>query len=433
MRSIGPPPWLANLVTHVRTHGVVDSGLAATAKLLSAVRRLWRRAARTCRPHRDPTTQRLLFIDDRIPSADLGWGYGRTVALLRCLSDLGYPITFFPSLDTSVIPSHVAALRRWHVEVIAEPPAFWRFARDRAELYDIVVVSRPSNFAGTHQLIRRYFPSARLIYDTEALDFRREELRAELAALPIDTAALRQQRERAFALLRQADRIIVVSDLERASIVAHDPDLADRVAVWGYAIDPAPTGTGFSDRRDLLFIGRFAHPDSPNEHAVIHFLDTAWPTIHRHLGCRFHIVGSPPDRLQHRASPVVHVAGFVQDLAPHYETARIFVVPHLYSGGIAIKLLDAMSRGLPSVVSALAAQQLGLTDGKEVLIGRTPAEFADKVIQLYGNAALWQALRENGLRYVQEHCGLATLTLALAPIIEGPPAHRRVSVRPHHA
>jgi hypothetical protein len=55
------------------------------------------------------------------------------------------------------------------------------------------------------------------------------------------------------------------------------------------------------------------------------------------------------------------------------------------------------------------------------------------VIQLYGNAALWQALRENGLRYVQEHCGLATLTLALAPIIEGPPAHRRVSVRPHHA
>jgi 16S rRNA G966 N2-methylase RsmD len=130
-----------------------------------------------------------------------------------------------------------------------------------------------------------------------------------------------------------------------------------------------------------------------------------FPAVARKLACTFRVVGRAHEGLRRRASASVEFAGFVPDLEPEYNRHRIFVVPNQFSAGVPLKLIEAMSRGIPAVVSELTARQLGLVDGEAVLIGRTPEEYAHKIASLYGDAALWQrvagqraSLRRRALR-----------------------------------
>jgi O-antigen biosynthesis protein len=127
----------------------------------------------------------------------------------------------------------------------------------------------------------------------------------------------------------------------------------------------------------------------------------------------------------HLASDVVDVIGHVEDVTPHYDRSRVFVVPHRYSAGIPLKLCEAMARGLPAVVSELTALQLDVADGREVLIGRTAGELADQIVRLYTDDRLWSQLREASLEFVRtrhdpEALGRALDELIAAALAAGP-------------
>ena len=67
-----------------------------------------------------------------------------------------------------------------------------------------------------------------------------------------------------------------------------------------------------------------------------------------------------------------------------------------------MKLIEAMSFGVPSVVSELTASQLDLTDGPEVLVAKSTEEFVQKVIKLYRNEKLWYKIQQrNAIEYVR--------------------------------
>lgn len=71
-----------------------------------------------------------------------------------------------------------------------------------------------------------------------------------------------------------------------------------------------------------------------------------------------------------------------------------------------MKLIEAMSFGVPSVVSELTASQLDLTDGPEVLVAKSTEEFVQKVIKLYRNEKLWYKIQQrNAIEYVRVRKG----------------------------
>jgi len=71
-----------------------------------------------------------------------------------------------------------------------------------------------------------------------------------------------------------------------------------------------------------------------------------------------------------------------------------------------LKLIEAMSFGVPSVVSELTASQLDLTDGPEVLVAKSTEEFIQKVIKLYQNEKLWYKIQQrNAIEYVRVRKG----------------------------
>jgi glycosyltransferase involved in cell wall biosynthesis len=218
------------------------------------------------------------------------------------------------------------------------------------------------------------------------------------------------------APMKYADAVIVTSEYERKQVAAFR---SDHVFVWGHPLDITVPNRSFSEREHLLFVGGFLRSPSPNEDAMLHFVSEVFPRIHETIESRLFIVGTNHlESVKKLASNSVKVTGYVENLKNYYEKSRIFVVPTRFAAGIPLKLLEAMSYGIPAVVTPLIASQLGLSEGDGFLIGKDDADFAGKVIELYQDKNLWQELQGKALQYIEKNCDPKTMRESLDQIIQ---------------
>ena len=101
--------------------------------------------------------------------------------------------------------------------------------------------------------------------------------------------------------------------------------------------------------------------------------------------------------------PRVALIGAVDDLEALYGAHRIFIAPTRFAGGIPFKVHEAAAHGVPVVASELLCRQIGWTDGAAILSGGTDdaARFADQVVALYQDEALWTSVRGEALRRIE--------------------------------
>jgi glycosyltransferase involved in cell wall biosynthesis len=145
----------------------------------------------------------------------------------------------------------------------------------------------------------------------------------------------------------------------------------------------------FASTKDILFLGGFAH--DPNREAVKFFASKVMPLLTAQLPeVRFRVAGSraPADILA-LESESVEIVGFVRDLDELFDGARVYVAPLLAGAGIKGKVIEGMTRGVPSVLSAVAAEGTGLTNGVDCFIAKDPDAWADSIVKLYTNEKLW--------------------------------------------
>jgi O-antigen biosynthesis protein len=388
----------------------------------------WERALES--EHRRPTEDNVLFareatsrkralvIDDRIPTPSQGSGYPRAYTMLKLLAELDYSVTFFPLASPVAWQPETTEFQQLGVEVFyGDSLDLGAFARSRQDYYDLLLISRPHNMEKATGVIRASFPKAAVVYDAEALFAMRDIMKARLRGGEREQKEASQKVDSEIALMRSADAIMMVSEGEKELVQRKAG--RDDVIVWGHALTMRDPSTPFSERKDVLFVGGFPGPDSPNEDAILYFARDVFPLIERDISCRLLIAGgNPPESVRKLSSPSVDVLGFVADLLDLYEKSRIFVVPHRWSAGIPLKLLEAMSHGIPCVVSELSASQLGLVDGNEVLVGHDAADFAEKIKLLCRDQDLWYRIQANALNYVGATCDPVKLKERLAETLK---------------
>ena len=268
-----------------------------------------------------------------------------------------------------------------------------------------------------YDVVKRYFPTAVILYDAEAMFSIREILKAQVKGQKLKESDAELMINNEIDLMKKADFIITVSENEKKII--REKTQLNNVAVWGHAIKVKEPQTPFHDRRDILFVGGFSAYDSPTKMLFITLPRKISPEVLSTLSCRLFIVGiNPPDSIKKLSSSSIVVTGYVEDLRRYYEESRVFIVPHRYSAGIPWKLQEAMSYGIPSVVSGLTASQLGLSDNRETLIANNPEEFASKVIYIYQQEKLWYQIQQNSLSSIREICNPDTMKTTIKNIID---------------
>jgi glycosyltransferase involved in cell wall biosynthesis len=85
---------------------------------------------------------------------------------------------------------------------------------------------------------------------------------------------------------------------------------------------------------------------------------------------------------------------------------RIAVAPLRFGAGVKGKINLSMAHGQPVVATRCAVEGMHLQDGVDVLVADDAQGFADAVVHLYGDEALWNRLSRNGLENVARHFSL---------------------------
>lgn len=112
------------------------------------------------------------------------------------------------------------------------------------------------------------------------------------------------------------------------------------------------------------------------------------------------------EKLKHLTGKLIQIIDIdtddVQKVKKLYADSTIFVAPLFGPGGTRLKILAAMATGLPVVSTKIGLTGLLVRDGFNVLIANTPDDFASKIKTLLSNHALYEKLRNNAYRLVNE-------------------------------
>jgi GT2 family glycosyltransferase len=338
-------------------------------------------------------TQVAVF-DDRVPTPDRDAGSARMLHVLRALNEWCHPVLLTTS--KSVWPEYERRLRGEGVET-ASALDFRRLMRERR--FRAAVVSRPEVAEALLKSIRRADPRVKVVFDTVDLHFVRLARESELtgdAALARESARYREVETR---LARASDLVWFASSADREALERVAPGIPSAVVPTVHP--PRGRGPAFAERAHLLFVGSFRH--RPNEDAVRYFAREVLPLVRESLPeVELLVVG--PDAPAWMVSDVgVRVLGYVPEIAPLFESARVFVAPMRFGAGMKGKIGDALSYGLPVVTTSVGAEGMGLRDGEDVLLADTPAEFAAAVVRLYRDEELWLRLSSNAHAHAERH------------------------------
>src|SRR5215216_5263729 len=344
---------------------------------------------------------RVLIADVSVPTPDRDGGSRRMWRLIGAFRDLGCQVTLLPAGGAATEP-YAGRLESEGVEVLRRADDVERELSAVGPALDLAVLSRPHVASRYVYMLRELAPSARIAYDAVDLHYlrelRRSQLEARPAGPPVDAL-----RELELAMVRCCDVTVVVSEEERAELLAAVPE-AD-VAVISTIQEVVDDRPSLEQRDGIAFVGSFLHP--PNVDAARFLVEQVMPRVwERSPDAHVKIVGQqPPPDLAALAGPRVDVTGWVGDLASVLGQTRVAVAPMRYGAGLKLKTVEAMAHGVPVVSTTLGAEGLGAHDGEQLLIADAPEEIAARLSTLFDDDGLWRRLSDAGRAHIHECFG----------------------------
>ena len=347
--------------------------------------------------------RQILVVDEALPQPDRDSASLRLFNLIRMLVQEGAHVVFLCTDQAHTGPAleklRQLGVETWQAPFCPSPPAWLATHGPR---FDVALLCRHYLAARMLPLVRRHAPQARVVLDTVDLHYLRESRAAKIANRPALEKSAQETRTRELAVIRASDVTLVVSEHERQMLAVDAPDA--KVQVVSNLHEIAGAGLPFAQRKDLVFVGGFRHP--PNGDGVRWFLEAVMPLLRQRLPeVVFHCIGSDPTpeilALQQQPGVVIH--GYVADLGPAMDGMRIAVAPLRFGAGVKGKINLSMAHGQPVVATSIAIEGMHLTDGEDVLVADDATAFAEAVLRLYQDEALWNRLSVNGLSNVSRH------------------------------
>jgi len=174
----------------------------------------------------------------------------------------------------------------------------------------------------------------------------------------------------------------------------------------------------------FLYLGSFAH--RPNRVAAELLVRQHWPAVAQRVadaelllvgrGSRAFLAALPA--AVRRRAVRVRALGFVEDLGGLLRQCIALVAPLTEGGGIKIKILEAMARGLPVVTTPIGAEGITAPADMAVWIVAADEEFTGAMLEVWRNPAEARRRAERARRLVEERFSWSALVDRLVRIYQ---------------
>ncbi len=226
---------------------------------------------------------------------------------------------------------------------------------------------------------------------------------------------------------REFDAVLAVSDEDKVAL-ATAMGQASAITVVPIAVDTdeevPPVRQPGADH--ILHIGTMYWP--PNIDGVLWFIREVFPRIRaRRPEVVFDVVGArPPREIVELGGDGtgINVTGYVDDPRLYLEKAGVMIVPVRAGGGMRVKILNALSQGLPIVSTPIGCEGIAVEAGRHLLIADTAESFAEATLCLLEDRSLAEQLGQNGRRLIQTLYDYRVACRALDDVYRGGPGRR---------
>jgi O-antigen biosynthesis protein len=362
-------------------------------------------------------SRRVLVVEACMLTPDQDSGSVRTSRLIRVMQSMGSKVTFVAD-NLQHLEPYVSQLQQEGVEVLYYPQvsSLEGFLEEHASEYDVIVLSRYYVATRYIDTVRRHAPNALLVLDTHDLHYLRTRRLAELEGSKAIAQSARSIQDQEIDCIRRVDVTWVVSPVEQDVLAREVPQATVMVQTnIHYPVDEA---RAFANREGIMFVGGYRHP--PNVDAALFYCREVVPILREKLpGVKSYLIGSnAPAAITKLAGDGIEVVGYVPEIEEWLDKCRLSVSPLRYGAGVKGKINHSMSHGLPVVATTPSVEGMHLVAGEEILVADDPREFAEAIVQLYTNEALWTRLSVAGLANVRRHFSVEAAQAALDRVFE---------------
>lgn len=114
------------------------------------------------------------------------------------------------------------------------------------------------------------------------------------------------------------------------------------------------------------------------------------------------IIGSHPmEQVKALESDRVHVLGFVDSIGDYFKDAICLAAPLRQGAGVKIKILEAMSAGIPVLTTDVGIEGIPAQDGREFMYCMAAEEFAQKIDELACDKQLREYISSNEKKFIE--------------------------------
>lgn len=152
------------------------------------------------------------------------------------------------------------------------------------------------------------------------------------------------------------------------------------------------------NHKDILFFGAMSRKE--NYLSAKWFIDNVLPKL-SDIDIRFVVLGNnPPELLKKYESERIHITGFVDSIDSYFAESLCFVAPLLLGAGIKIKVLEALSSGIPVLTNDIGIEGIPVHDGKEFIHCISSNDY-EKAIRCIYNSDFKEKIGECAKNFVE--------------------------------
>ncbi|TZF91192.1 glycosyltransferase [Cognatilysobacter lacus] len=359
----------------------------------------------------------VLVTDHMVPQPDRDAGSRAMLQTMLRLVAMGMVVKFWPN-DRIYDPRMRHLLDDAGVEIVAGDScggSFEAYVRDVGQELDFALLSRP-NFAEPYLSLLREYSRAHIVFYGHDIHHRRMLAQAEVTGDPQVRRAAVEMRGLEESIWLQVDSIIYPSREEAGLAAAFaGEERVHSVPLYCFGESELTFPVPDPDAVKILFVAGFGHP--PNEDAAEWLASEILPRVQRALpNATLWLVGSNPTaRVRALAARGVRIHANVssEELEAHYRDASVAIAPLRFGGGVKLKVVEAMARGVPIVTTSVGAQGLDAVGGALAIADDAQA-LAALVVNLAQDPALARRTALAAHDYLRENYSESAMEQALA-------------------
>ncbi|HMK38932.1 MAG TPA: glycosyltransferase, partial [Bacteroidota bacterium] len=115
----------------------------------------------------------------------------------------------------------------------------------------------------------------------------------------------------------------------------------------------------------------------------------------------------------------LRVLGFVEDVVPYLERSAVFVAPLRFGGGVKLKIIHAMARGIPVVTTKIGMEGIDGPATENALVGNTAESLVDHICALFADTRLAARIGTRGWESARQFYSWMSVSRRIEGIYEG--------------